>query len=205
MKTIVIDYNVGNLGSIRNMIKKIGYDAEVTSDLKLINQADKLILPGVGSFDYGITQLNKSGIRKVLDKKVINDRIPILGICLGMQLLTNSSMEGVEKGLEYIDAETLKFNPTEKYFRVPHMGWNSINITQKNVLIEDVDPKNSKYYFVHSYYVKCNNRNDVIAESDHGQLFDSIIGSKNIYGTQFHPEKSHKHGMLILKNFLKNV
>ena len=196
----IIDYGMGNLGSVHNMFKKIDVESKITSNLKEIKSASKLILPGVGSFDKAMQKINNSGIREVLDQIVLTNETPILGICLGMQLLTNSSEEGIEKGLGYINATTKKFSFKEKGMKVPHMGWNSVVNSSKSKLTE-TSFKKSRFYFVHSYYVEVENQINSILKTNYGLEFDSAIHNKNIYGVQFHPEKSHKYGMQLFKNF----
>jgi len=200
---VIVDYGIGNLASVLNMFKKIGAtNVCISKDYALIEKATKLILPGVGAFDAGMDNLEKSGLIPLLNKKVIEDKIPLLGICLGMQLLTKKSEEGVKPGLGWIDAETLKFNldPSLK-LKVPHMGWNYIKIQKENPLIE-MESK-SRFYFVHSYHVKCKDESQSIATSDFGIDFTCMINKDNIYGAQFHPEKSLKFGMQVLENFAK--
>lgn len=199
----IVDYGMGNLGSVFNMFKKIGVASKITSNLEEINNAEKILLPGVGSFDNAMKRLNESGIREVLDKKVLKDKIPVLGICLGMQLLTNQSEEGKEKGLGWIDAETKKFKfKKEQKLRVPHMGWNVVNQATKSKLTESF-VEESRFYFVHSYYVEVENQVNSILKTKYGLEFDSAIQQNNIYGAQFHPEKSHKFGMKLFENFAK--
>ncbi len=198
----IIDYKMGNLGSIANMFRRLGFEAIVTSDPKEIEAATKLILPGVGAFDNGMKNLNSLNINDLLEKKVFVDKTPFLGICLGMQLLGKSSEEGVERGLGWIDAETIRFSKTfmgEK-LRIPHMGWNEVTVTKENMLFKDF-PEQPRFYFVHGYYVQCNNLENVAATTRYGIEFHSSIQRDNIYGVQFHPEKSHKYGMRLLKNF----
>ncbi|EKQ51111.1 MULTISPECIES: imidazole glycerol phosphate synthase subunit HisH [unclassified Clostridium] len=199
----IVDYGMGNLGSVQNMVKKIGYDSIITSEKEIILEADKLILPGVGRFDAGMNNLKEKGLIDILNDKVKNNRTPLLGICLGMQLITNYSEEGNVKGLGWIDAETVKFRfDGNENLKVPHMGWNFIKqMNQAKLLYEKYD--DSRFYFVHSYYVKCNKEENVVATTNYGFKFDSIIQDDNIVGTQFHPEKSHKFGMKVLKNFLE--
>jgi len=200
---VIVDYSIGNLASVLNMFKKIGAtNVCISKDYAIIEKATKLILPGVGAFDAGMDNLEKSGLIPLLNKKVIEDKIPLLGICLGMQLLTKKSEEGVKPGLGWIDAETLKFNldPSLK-LKVPHMGWNYIKIQKENPLIE-MESK-SRFYFVHSYHVKCKEESQSIATSDFGIDFTCMINKDNIYGAQFHPEKSLKFGMQVLENFAK--
>jgi glutamine amidotransferase len=201
--TVIIDYGIGNLASVFNMFKKIGVkDVVVSSDKEVISKAKKLLLPGVGAFDAGITNLENSGLIPILNKKVLEEKVPILGICLGMQLLTKRSEEGIKQGLGWIDAETVKFNldPSLK-LKVPHMGWNYIKVTKKNPLI-DSETKN-RFYFVHSYYVKCFDDSQSIATSNFGVDFTCMVNKDNIFGAQFHPEKSLKFGMKLLENFSK--
>ncbi|MBN8696783.1 MAG: imidazole glycerol phosphate synthase subunit HisH [Bacteroidetes bacterium] len=197
----IIDYGIGNVGSIKNMLKKVGSKSQITSDLNEIKKADKLILPGVGSFDFGMTQLKNSNLISILNQKVLVEKKPILGICLGMQLLTKSSEEGKEAGLGWVDARTLKFKFEDDInLKVPHMGWNDIQIKKDSKLLRDL-PIPSKFYFVHSYYVKCEDVSNTILSSTYGHEFTCGIEKENILGVQFHPEKSHKFGMKILKNF----
>ena len=200
---VIIDYGIGNLASVLNMFKKIGIkDVKVSSDKEIIAKADKILLPGVGAFDAGMDNLERSGLIPVLNNKAINEKVPVLGICLGMQLLTKKSEEGVKPGLGWIDAETIKFNldPALK-LKVPHMGWNYVKVNRPNPLI-DIESKN-RFYFVHSYYVKCFNESQSLATSNFGTDFTCMVNKENIFGAQFHPEKSLKFGMKILENFSK--
>ena len=200
---VIVDYGIGNLASVLNMFKKIGAtNVCISKDYALIEKASKLILPGVGAFDAGMDNLEKSGLIPLLNKKVIEDKILLLGICLGMQLLTKKSEEGVKPGLGWIDAETVKFNldPSLK-LKVPHMGWNYIKVLNQNPLME-IESK-SRFYFVHSYYVKCKDESQSLATSHFGFDFTCMVNKDNIYGVQFHPEKSLKFGMQILENFAK--
>ena len=198
----VIDYGMGNLGSVINMLKKIGVASKITSDLEEIKTATKLLLPGVGSFDKAMQRINDSGIKEVLDYKVLKEETPVLGICLGMQLLTNNSEEGIEKGLGYINASTKKFTFKDNKMKVPHMGWNLVEKSTSSLLTTNFDEE-SRFYFVHSYYVEVEKQENSILKTTYGLEFDSAIQHKNIYGAQFHPEKSHKFGMKLLKNFSK--
>jgi glutamine amidotransferase len=198
----IIDYKVGNIGSIQNMIKRIGTDAIVSSREVDIKNAEKLILPGVGSFDYGMTQLSNSGLIDVLNQKVLIEKTPILGICLGAQMFTNGSEEGSLKGLSWIDAETKKFKFSDNQkIKVPHMGWNEVVLKKESLLFKDMY-LNPRFYFVHSYYLKANTSDDVLTETNYGFDFVSALEKENIVGVQFHPEKSHKFGMKILNNFI---
>ncbi len=204
MMITIIDYGMGNLGSIYNMFKKIKVESKITSDPTEILNADKLLLPGVGSFDRAMQRINNMGIREKLNNKVLKEQVPILGICLGMQLLTKGSEEGRLSGLGWIEAHTLKFrfNNNELKLKVPHMGWNLVKKTKYSPLTDDL-PDEPRYYFVHSYYVKVLNESDSILKTFYGLEFDSAVQRENIFGAQFHPEKSHKFGMKILENFAK--
>ncbi|MDP2388233.1 MAG: imidazole glycerol phosphate synthase subunit HisH [Bacteroidota bacterium] len=200
---VIIDYGIGNLASVQNMLKKINVkDVIISGDIDVVSKAEKLILPGVGSFDAGMNNLLNSGLIDTLNKKVLEEKVPILGICLGMQLMTLRSEEGSKKGLGWINAETLKFSfPSDSIFKIPHMGWNYISITKANPLI-DLNSKN-KFYFVHSYYVKCAHEDEIIGTTNYNIEFTSFFNLNNIYGVQFHPEKSLKFGMKLLENFSK--
>ncbi len=200
---VIVDYGIGNLASVLNMFKKVGVkEVCISNDLNVISKASKIILPGVGSFDVGMENLEKSNFISVLNQKALVEKIPVLGICLGMQLLTKRSEEGIKKGLGWIDAETIKFNlnPDLK-LKVPHMGWNYIKVQQPNLLV-DMSSKN-RFYFVHSYYVKCMDEKQSLATSCFGTDFTCMVNKDNVFGTQFHPEKSLKFGMTLLANFAK--
>jgi glutamine amidotransferase len=195
----ILDYGIGNLKSVYNMFKKVGIKSIITSDIENIKKADKYLLPGVGSFDHGITNLRNAPFFKILEKEVLENKKPILGICLGMQLLTNSSEEGKEKGLGWIDAKTVKFNLEDKTLSIPHMGWNKTYPIDKNNIFSNLEE--NRFYFVHSYHVVCNDKSNILATTNYGQQFTCSIYKNNIYGVQFHPEKSHKFGMQLFKNF----
>lgn len=198
--TVIIDYGMGNLGSIANMLKKIGFNSIISSDPKEIASANRLILPGVGAFDSGMNSLEKLGILDTLNQKVLNERVPILGICLGMQLMTNSSEEGVLSGLGWIDADTKKFANTT--LKIPHMGWNIVK-HKKDSRLFDEQASEKRYYFVHSYYVDAHDERDILTTTPYGHDFVSSFEKDNIFGVQFHPEKSHSFGMRLLKNFME--
>lgn len=199
---VIVDYGVGNLGSIINMLKKAGAKAIASSDPDVLQQAEKLILPGVGAFDAGMNKLHECGLIPLLNRLALEKKIPFLGLCLGLQLMTKKSEEGQQPGLGWIDAETLrfKFGPEQSHLKVPHMGWNNVEIRKNHPLFKDLDP-DARFYFVHSYYVHSHDPEAVLAETDYGGRFHSIFGNDNIMGAQFHPEKSHKYGMRLLKNF----
>jgi glutamine amidotransferase len=196
----ILDYGVGNVKSISNMFKKIGVESVITSDAEILNSASKYILPGVGAFDYGMNQLKRSGVIPALEREVLQNKKPILGICLGMQLLTNRSDEGTENGLGWIDAETLKFKLDTNVYPIPHMGWNEIHAKSDEKLFVDLHQE-ARFYFVHSYFVSCAKEENSAATCHYGGNFTCSIHRENIYGVQFHPEKSHKFGMRLLKNF----
>jgi imidazole glycerol-phosphate synthase subunit HisH len=201
MSIVIIDYGMGNIRSILNKLTRAGFDGIVSAEVDKISTADKLILPGVGHFLNGMNKLKESGIIDTLQKKVLIDKAPILGICLGMQLLTRHSEEGDAEGLGWIDADTVKFQLTDIRHKVPHMGWNTITQKKESPLLKDL-PKNSNYYFVHSYHVRCNAPEDVLTTTIYGYEFVSSLQKENIFGTQFHPEKSHEWGEQMLNNFL---
>jgi imidazole glycerol-phosphate synthase subunit HisH len=198
----IVDYKTGNLGSIQNILKRIGEKSVITSDKNEIAQATKLILPGVGTFDTGMRNLAELDLVGILDKKVLVEKIPVLGICLGMQLLSTGSEEGSIRGLGWIDGETIRFifiNSQE--YKIPHMGWNFIQQHKKSNLFDNMFP-DPRFYFVHSFYFKANDPADILTTTSYEIEFTSAIEKANIIGVQFHPEKSHKFGMKLLKNFV---
>ncbi|MBE0670200.1 MAG: imidazole glycerol phosphate synthase subunit HisH [Anaerolineales bacterium] len=203
---VIVDYGVGNLGSIINMLKKAGARAIASSEPNVLQQAEKLILPGIGAFDAGMNKLNERGLVPLLNYLALEKKVPFLGLCLGLQLMTKKSEEGQTQGLGWLDAETVrfKFNVEQSNLKVPHMGWNTINIQREHQIFTDLEP-DARFYFVHSFFVKSNNSNEVLAKTDYGGEFDSILGKDNILGAQFHPEKSHKFGLRLLKNFAEVV
>lgn len=195
----VVDYGMGNLGSIKNMFKRIGVPVVVSGDPQVIADALKLLLPGVGAFDAAMKRINESGLREVLDRKALQEGIPVLGICLGMQLLTRSSEEGELPGLGWVAAKTVRF-PTRPGLKVPHMGWNLVRLTRWSALTEGLSC-DARFYFVHSFCVLADREEDSILKTTYGITFDAALEDGNIYGAQFHPEKSHKFGMRLLANF----
>jgi glutamine amidotransferase len=205
--TTIIDYGTGNIGSIANMLKKIGEESVITAEREKIEQARRLILCGIGAFDDGISKLKALGIIDVLKKKVLQDNIPILGICLGMQLFTKGSEEGSKEGLGFVNAYTRRFNfsglNSEKIFRIPHMGWNLAEAVKPSPLYNDMYP-DSRFYFVHSYHVILENKEDELLQTSYGYSFTSAFQKDNIMGVQFHPEKSHKYGIRLYENFVRN-
>ena len=200
----VIDYNMGNVGSIANMIAKLGGKATLTSDPALLRSADKLILPGVGHFDRGMANLAELGIAPVLAERVVGARVPVLGICLGMQLMCRASQEGDCKGLGWIDADVVRFDPAaHPGMKVPHMGWNVARPVKESPLLALAPPEPQRFYFVHSYHVECRDPADVLAVTNYEGEFCSAVQHENIWGVQFHPEKSHAFGMELFRRFLE--
>lgn len=198
----IVNYGMGNLGSIANMLRRIGADSIITSDPDKIAQATKLILPGVGAFDTGMDTLDNLGITTILNNKVQVEKIPVLGICLGMQLMTDGSDEGQRTGLGWVKGrfEKFSFGPDMKMYKVPHMGWNKVEQAKASKLLEGYE-ETPRFYFVHSYYFKPGNPADVLGTTSYGINYASAFEHENIVGVQFHPEKSHKYGMNLLKNF----
>ena len=200
----IVDFNMGNLGSIRNMFKKIGCDSQITASPDLIAAADKLVLPGVGAFDAGMQNLERTGLIELLTRRAVQDRVPVLGICLGMQLMTRRSEEGQRQGLGWVDAEVVRFTPADPALKVPHMGWNRVMATRACPLLEELPP-DPRFYFVHSYFVRCSDPTDVLLTTAYGLEFHSGFQHGSVFGVQFHPEKSHKFGMALLRNFATRV
>jgi imidazole glycerol-phosphate synthase subunit HisH len=199
---VIVDYGIGNLNSIRNMLKKIGVPSVISASPDEIRRSEKLIMPGIGAFDAGMARLTESGLIPLLDEKVLVEKTPLLGICLGMQLMTRGSEEGVLPGLGWIPATTRKFDrASDPDLKVPHMGWNVARPEKASPLLEDC-PEEPRFYFTHSYYVHCDNPEDRLFTVQHGAtIFDAGFEHGNLMGVQFHPEKSHRFGMWFLKNF----
>ena len=203
----VIDYGVGNVSSIVNMLKKLGITAKLISEKEAISSADKIILPGVGSFDSGMQKLRTSGMLDAIKKHALVDEKPLLGICLGMQMLGRKSEEGLEEGLNLIPFENkrFQFNENTNNLKIPHMGWDIIETKLKDdSMLQDLEPT-QRYYFVHSYHAVCDFEENVLMSCEYGYPFAAAVKKKNIYGVQFHPEKSHKFGMALLDNFARRV
>lgn len=202
---VIVDYGMGNLGSIVNMLKKIGAHAKISADIHEIRSAEKLILPGVGAFDAGMKRLRELNLVETLNDEVIGKRKPVIGLCLGMQLITRKSEEGSETGLGWVDAETIRFrfDTQTANLKIPHMGWNDVSIQREGVLFSGMSGTENRFYFVHSYHVTCHRSEDILATTHYGYDFVSALQHENVMGTQFHPEKSHKFGMRLLKNFVE--
>ncbi len=198
---VIIDYGMGNVGSIQNMLAWIGVDACVSADPEVLSRADKLILPGVGAFDNGMRRLKEAGFVTLLNELVIDQQKPLLGICLGMQLLGTGSEEGLLPGLGWLDAAShrFRFETSLLTLKVPHMGWNSVEAVAQSPLFAAIDAP--RFYFVHSYHLVCGCKADVLAQASYGFPFVAAVQRENIFGVQFHPEKSHKFGMSLLRNF----
>jgi glutamine amidotransferase len=201
---LIIDYGLCNLRSVQKAFERIDTDAFISADPHDISKADKLLLPGVGSFARGMENLSKLGWVQPLREAVENKKMPLLGICLGMQLLTDHSEEGNANGFGWIKGHTSHFSSLigSGAQKIPHMGWNSLEIVQDHPLLKGIDTSDS-FYFVHSYYVKASNRENQLAHVEYGKSFDAAIFNDNIFGVQFHPEKSHTAGLNLLKNFSK--
>lgn len=200
----IVDFNMGNLGSIRNMFKKIGVESQITADPQQIAAAGKLVLPGVGAFDAGMENLERTGLIGLLNRRVLEEGVPTLGICLGMQLMARRSEEGRLAGLGWVDAEVVRFSPPDSSLRVPHMGWNRVTTNRASELTDNL-PQEPRFYFVHSYFVRCQDPADVLLTTQYGNPFHSAFQHRNVFGVQFHPEKSHRFGMELLRNFASRV
>ena len=198
---VIVDYGMGNLGSMANMLRKVGAVTAVSSDLDTIRRAEKLILPGVGSFDAGMRELSARGLVPVLRERA-GAGTPMLGVCLGMQLFGRSSEEGQLPGLGLFDATAVRFHPSPDApkLKVPHMGWNAVQPLRAHPLFAEM-PEEMRFYFVHSYHLECADAAEPIAQAAYGGQFVAAVARGNVMGVQFHPEKSHKFGMRLLRNF----
>ncbi|HNW96942.1 MAG TPA: imidazole glycerol phosphate synthase subunit HisH [Bacteroidales bacterium] len=199
---VIIDYGMGNLYSVQYKLKKLFPDVIVSSSAEEIRNASKIILPGVGHFAVGMKNIIEKKLKDVLDYKALEEKIPVLGICLGMQLITNYSEEGNVEGLGWIPGKTIRFEKEKlSGLKIPHMGWNNITIDKNDSILNGLT-NDDMFYFVHSYRVICENNEDSLCSTEYGVKFSSGISKGNIYGFQFHPEKSHDSGLKILKNFI---
>ena len=200
----IVNYGLGNVQAIANIYQRLHLDCIIATRGEELNRASHLILPGVGSFDWAMRRLDESGLRSSLEKCVMERQKPVLGICVGLQMLARRSEEGVLPGLGWIDADVLRFDVSENPGRMqlPHMGWNEVSPISATGLFHDLGPT-SRFYFLHSYYFKTNRQCDVLATTDYNGVFASSAGSGHVMGVQFHPEKSHKWGVQLLQNFSK--
>lgn len=198
----IIDYGSGNISAIGNIYERLNIDYKIAKSPSEIIGAHKLFLPGVGAFDETMILLENSGFRKVLDIEVLINKVPIIGICVGMQVLGSSSEEGKLSGLGYIKGHVKRLDESLLVNKpsLPHMGWNNISLKRQSPLFEGVDTEIG-FYFLHSFYFECDNPSDVLATTEYGQSFASAINHENVYAIQFHPEKSHNNGVSLLKNF----
>jgi imidazole glycerol-phosphate synthase subunit HisH len=198
----IIDYGVGNLASVQNMLKKAGAESVISTDVRVISKASKIILPGVGAFDHCMNMFNNSGLRQTVTKKALEEKVPVLGICVGLQMLMESSEEGIEKGLGWVPGKVVKFdiNKMPEGYKIPHMGWTDIQPEAFCKLYEGIDEP--RFYFVHSYHVFCEDNKNITSTAVYGYPFTASVQKENIMGVQFHPEKSHKFGMQLYKNFI---
>jgi len=198
----IINYGLGNIKAFANIYNKLGAPFVIASEAAHLQDVTKIILPGVGAFDHAMTLLEKSGMRNTLNELALNRHLPVLGICVGMQILAHSSDEGSLPGLGWIDGVVKKFDPSKltSATHLPHMGWNNIRPVMEKGLLKDINAA-SRFYFLHSYYFHCNQTENILAVTDYGGQFTSAVSSGNIFGVQFHPEKSHQWGIQLLKNF----
>jgi imidazole glycerol-phosphate synthase subunit HisH len=196
----IVDYGVGNIRAFENIYRRLDVTVHVANSAKQILSAEKLVLPGVGAFDWAMNRLNASGMRDSLDTAVLKHRVPVLGVCVGMQMMAESSEEGHTPGLGWFDAKVIKFQPASNLDApIPHMGWNDVEYAdQKDLFVGISDPR---YYFLHSYVIQPANREDILATTEYRDSFVSAVRRNNVYGTQFHPEKSHTWGISLLRNF----
>ncbi len=205
---VIIDYGMGNLRSILHKLEKLKFEATISADPAVIDQATHLILPGVGHFAMGMQNLTTAGLIDVLNKKALEDKTPIMGICLGMQLFTRHSEEGDADGLGWIDGDTRRFDfgdgENNDRLRIPHVGWNLLNVKRPSPMLADVQP-DQRFYFVHSYFVTCDRDEDVVATTHYGRDFVSVLRRDNIFGTQCHPEKSHRRGIEVIRRFVEEA
>lgn len=200
----IIDYGSGNIRAIGNIYDRLKIKYKIAKIPEDVIGAEKLFLPGVGAFDETISMLDKTGFREVLDTEVLINKVPIIGICVGMQILAESSEEGSLNGLGYIKGKVKKLDASllHQKPKLPHMGWNSVKICRTNKLLENIDA-HFGFYFLHTYYFECENSDDTLTTTHYGKAFASSINHDNVYGIQFHPEKSHQNGITLLHNFAK--
>jgi glutamine amidotransferase len=200
----IIDYGVGNVAAVSNIYKKLDIAAALVSTVEGLHESDRIVLPGVGSFDWAMERLNRSGLRPALDQAVLEQRKPILGICVGMQMLARGSDEGHLPGFGWIDGRVKRFDPQRggKRTQLPHMGWNDVQPANSASLFADLSV-GARFYFLHSYHFEVANAVNLLAETDYNGNFASAVQAANIFGVQFHPEKSHQWGVKLLSNFAR--
>lgn len=199
----VVDYGAGNLQSVQRRLASVGASVVVSADAALVEKADKIVLPGVGHFGKAISMLRSNGLADALESAVLGRGVPILGICLGMQLMADSSEEGNARGLGWIKGSVVRLEAEDhRRFKIPHMGWNQVRRAKESALLADI-PDMSEFYFVHSYHYVPHDAEDTLLTSQYCQPFTCGIARDNIYGVQFHPEKSHEIGMTMLRNFVR--
>ena len=200
----LVDYGVGNIKSFVNVYNRLNIPVKIARTFSDLSDAQRIILPGVGHFDHAMSELNKSGMREKLDELVLFKKIPVMGICVGMQIMGNFSEEGKLEGLRWLDASVKKLDETkiDQITRLPHMGWNDVYPIKHHHLFKGLE-KNALFYFLHSYYFECNNKSNILAKTEYGDSFTCAAFNENIYGIQFHPEKSHGYGEILLNNFSK--
>lgn len=200
----IVDYGLGNIKAFANVFNRLNIECYFASTEEELRRASKIILPGVGAFDHAMSMLNNSGLRACLDELVLEKKIPVIGICVGMQMMADSSEEGVSAGLGWIPGTVRKFTPPASanlaHFPLPHMGWNNIAPSRESVLLDCLD-KEKRFYFLHSYYYQCVNESDVVATANYSVDYACIVNRDNVYGIQCHPEKSHHNGVALLKSF----
>lgn len=202
-RVVIVDLGTGNLSSVRRSVARLGAECSVSSEPAEIERADKLILAGVGHFQTAMAGISRPGLKAALDKAVLFDRKPVLGICLGMELMAKTSEEGDAKGLGWIDADAVRFRISDSVKnKVPHIGWNSIRIKKDGPLMKRI-PDSAEFYFNHSYFLKLKRQSDLLNETEYETTFTAAIQKDNIFGVQYHPEKSHSIGLQLLKNFIE--
>ena len=200
----ILDYGSGNINALKNIYERLNIPYDFATTIEQIAKADHILLPGVGAFDETISTLQRKGFSEILNKKILEEKVPILGICVGMQMLADTSEEGTLNGLGWIPGKVKKFdkNLIPDKPKIPHLGWNSVEISRNCSLFEDIDPEVG-FYFVHSYYFECADESDIICKTMYGNTFHSAVNRENVYGVQFHPEKSHDNGIQLLRNFAR--
>lgn len=201
-KVTLVNYGLGNIQAFAHIYQRLNIPVEVATTPEQLARAEKIVLPGVGAFDWAITRLNDSGLRDMLDDLVLRKQVPVLGVCVGMQMMAQRSEEGVLPGLGWIDGEVVRFNPMQTgHAPLPHMGWNDVQPSTDDILFRGIE--SPRYYFLHSYYIVPRNSEDVLASAVYGEIFTAAVRNSHIFGTQFHPEKSHQWGIDLLRNFAK--